>query len=260
METLIKKIDERGVASIWLNRPEKHHAFDRTMIDEMTAVMAELGADDNVRVAVLASDGPTFCAGGDLNWMHRQAAADREGKIAEATSLAMMLKAIHDLPKLVICRVQGNAFGGGVGLMAAADITIAAESAKFALTETRLGLIPATIGPFIMARIGSATARSVLVNGSTMTAHRAERLGLVSIVAAEDALNEVVEREIQSALKASPNAMARAKFLAIRSAEFRLDAQINEAIAALADCWEDEETQIGIKAFFAKVPPPWAED
>lgn len=260
METLDLNIDERGVASVELNRPDVHHAFNRTMIKELTEVMQSLAQDDAVRVIILRSEGPNFCAGGDLNWMREQADADRAGKISEAKNLAMMLKTIHDLPKPVICRVQGNSFGGGIGLMAVSDITIAADSARFALTETRLGLIPATIGPFVIARIGSAHARSVFVTGSVMTATRAQGLGLVSLLATPDELDDLLEKEVKTALAAAPGAMARAKALANSFTSPDLDGQINDAINALADCWETEETQNGITAFFAKSKAPWVRD
>lgn len=259
METLLKHIDERGVATITLNRPEKHHAFNRQMIDEMTSAMGELAGDESVRAVVLASSGSSFCGGGDLNWMRQQVESNRRGKIAEATALAEMLKSIYLLPKPVICRVQGNAFGGGLGLMAAADITIARAGAKFALTETRLGLIPATIAPIVLARIGSGAARSVFITGSVMTTERAKQLGLVSIMVEEDGLDEAVEGEVQSALASAPQAMARAKALAIKLTAPELNAQFDDAIKALAECWESEEAQRGIKAFLDKTPTPWVK-
>ncbi len=257
MNTIIENIDPRGVATITLNRPDKHHAFNSVMIAALTDCMARLKTNNAVRVVVLTAEGDNFCAGGDLGWMQAQATADRDGKIREARRLAMMLKSIHDLPKPVICRVQGNAFGGGLGLMAVADITIASRRAKFALTETRLGLIPATIGPFVIARIGSAAVRSVFITGAVITAERAEGLGLVSIVADDADLNAAVEREVATALKAAPAAMARAKALTIALTARALDADIEVAITALADCWETDEAKDGIKAFFAKTPPPW---
>jgi methylglutaconyl-CoA hydratase len=249
--------DKRGVATLTLNRPDKHHAFNAEMIAEMTEAAELLKSDEAVRVVVLAAEGPSFCAGGDLMWMKAQYDADRAGKITEATHLAMMLKAFHDLPKPVIARVQGQAFGGGLGLMAVADQVIAVDDTRFALTETKLGLIPATIGPFVIAKIGGAKARSVFITGSMMTAEQACHLGLVSHVVSRDGLDDALAREVNTALKAAPGAMARAKAMLRQITSPNLDAEIALAIDHLADCWESEETQEGIAAFFDKTPPPW---
>ena len=249
--------DKRGVVTLTLNRPDKHHAFNAEMIAEMTEAAELLKSDEAVRVVVLAAEGSSFCAGGDLMWMKAQYDADRAGKITEATHLAMMLKAFHDLPKPVIARVQGQAFGGGLGLMAVADQVIAVDDARFALTETKLGLIPATIGPFVIAKIGGAKARSVFITGSMMTAEQACHLGLVSHVVSRDGLDDALAREVNTALKAAPGAMARAKAMLRQITSPNLDAEIALAIDHLADCWESEETQGGIAAFFDKTPPPW---
>ena len=149
-QTISLTQDERGIATILLNRPDKHHAMNRQMIDEMTQAFRHLADDKAARVIVLASTGPTFCAGGDLGWMQEQMAADRAGKMAEARALSDMLTILNTLPKPVIARVQGPVYGGGIGLICACDIIIASNNSLFALTETRLGLIPATIGPFVI--------------------------------------------------------------------------------------------------------------
>ena len=255
--TIILEKDASGLATLTLNRPERHHAFNAEMIAELTVAADHIRTEEAIRLVVIKSEGPSFCAGADLAWMKAQQDADRAGKMAEATKLAMMLKAFHDLPKPVIARVQGQAFGGGLGLMAVADIVIAAEDARFALTETRLGLIPATIGPFVMAKIGGAAARSVFITGSLMSSRRAADLGLVSIVATADMLDKCVAREVKTALSAGPGAMALAKQMVQEITASDLDQQITSAIEHLADCWESEETQKGIAAFFAKIPPPW---
>ena len=258
--TIQLDIDGRGLATLRLDRPEKHHAFNAEMIAELAGAARHLREDGTARVVLITAEGPSFCAGGDLDWMKAQFEADRAGKIAEATSLAMMLKAIHDLPMPVITRVQGHAYGGGLGLMAVSDIVICADTAGFALTETKLGLIPATIGPFVIAKIGGAAARSVFITGSVMPAARAVQLGLASHVAGSDTLDEAVAREVETAMKAAPGAMARAKELLRRITAPDLDGQIELAIEKLADCWESEETQAGIGAFFGKTPAPWVKD
>ena len=167
-QTIRIDVDDDRIASLTLARPDQHNAFNRQMIDELTAAAAELAGDDTLRAVVLSAEGKSFCAGGDLRWMQAQALADRHGKMAEARALAHMLLALNDLPMPLIARVQGNAFGGGIGLMAVSDIVIADAAAGFALTETRLGLIPATIGPFVMRRLGQAGTRQTFITGSVM--------------------------------------------------------------------------------------------
>ena len=257
--TIILEQDRNGVATLTLNRPEKHHAFNAEMIAELHQAADQLAADDHVHVIVIQSEGPSFCAGGDLSWMKAQFEADRAGKMAEASRLAQMLKAFHDLNKPVICRVQGQAFGGGLGLMAVSDIVIASDEAKFALTETKLGLIPATIGPFVIAKIGGAAARSVFITGSVMSAERARDLGLVSLTVAQDQLNDAVAREVTTALKAAPGAMARAKQMLREITSPELEDEIAAAIHHLADCWESDETVAGITAFLNKDTPAWVK-
>jgi methylglutaconyl-CoA hydratase len=259
-KTIKLAVDERGLATLTLNRPDKHHAFNAEMIGELHDAADGIAADHDIRVLLITSSGPSFCAGGDLGWMKEQHHADRAGKIAEATKLAMMLKAFHDLPQPVICRVQGQAFGGGLGLMAISDIVIAAEDAHFALTETRLGLIPATIGPFVIAKIGGTAARSVFITGSRISSERARDLELVSIRAEPENLDDAVDREVRTALKASPEAMRRAKNMLRQITAPDLDAQITLAINHLADCWESEEAAQGISAFFNKEKAPWIKD
>ena len=256
-ETLIVETEKRGLARIRLNRPEKHHAINAAMIHEMTAVLQTFKNEDHVRVLLLESTGPNFCSGGDLNWMREQADAARADRIREAQSLANLFGLICQMPKPVIAKVQGNAYGGGVGLVAVADIVVAVDSAKFALTETRLGLIPATIGPFVIRKLGGGAARSVFITGSVMDTARAERLGLVSICAKEDEIDMLTEREIAFALKAAPKAMALAKRLNLEWSGKAMEDQSRIAIEALADCWESEEGKQGIKAFFEKKPAPW---
>ena len=155
-KTLQIDIDRRGVARSWLNRPDKHHALNAEMIAELHQAALQLGADEAVRVVVIGSDGPVFCAGGDLRWMQDQQQKDAGGRRAEAKTLSDMLAALNALPKPVIMRVQGNSFGGGLGLMSTADIVLSSAEAKFCFSETRLGLIPATIGPFVWRRLGEA--------------------------------------------------------------------------------------------------------
>ena len=259
-ETLIVEREERGLARIRLNRPEKHHAINEVMIREMTEALRAFKDEESVRVLLLESTGANFCSGGDLDWMRKQAGAARADRLREAKSLSDLFALICQLPKPVIAKVQGNAYGGGLGLMAAADIVVAVNGAKFALTETRLGLIPAAIAPFVIQKLGGGAARSVFITGSVMDTERALRLGLVSICAEEDEIGTLTEREIVFALKAAPKAMALAKKLNLAFSGETMEEQSHIAIEALADCWESEEGREGIKAFFEKKPAPWVSN
>lgn len=255
--TIRIETDARGVATVWLARAEKHNALSAQMIAELHAAADTLGRDEAVRVVVLAADGPTFCAGGDLGWMRAQFEAPPEQRAQEAAKLAHMLQALNTLPRPLIGRVQGNAFGGGVGMMSVCDVAVGAEEAKFALTETRLGLIPATIGPYVAARMGEAMARRVFMSGRRFDAAEAVRLGLLARAVPEAALDEAVEAEIAPYLDCAPGAVARAKAL-LRSLGPRIDAEVIDAtIAALAECWAGEEAPEGIAAFFERRAPSW---
>jgi methylglutaconyl-CoA hydratase len=259
-ETIRIGTDARGVATLTLARAEKHNAMSARMIAELTEAARRLGADEGVRAVVLAAEGRSFCAGGDLGWMREQMAADRETRIREATKLAEMLLALDRLAKPLIGRVQGNAFGGGVGLAAVCDVAIGAEGVKMALTETRLGLIPATIGPYVVARMGAAKARRVFMSGRVFGAAEAERLDLLARVVPEAELDAAVEREVAPYLSCAPGAVAAAKAL-IRDVSTPPDAaMIRTTIEALADRWETAEADAGTAAFFAKRQPPWAAE
>ena len=263
-QTISLTQDERGIATILLNRTDKHHAMNRQMIDEMTQAFRHLAADKAARVIVLASTGPTFCAGGDLGWMQEQMAADRAGKMAEARALSDMLNILNTLPKPTIARVQGPAYGGGIGLICACDIIIASDNSLFSLTETRLGLIPATIGPFVISRLGDGAARRMFITGTRLDAAAAHHIGLVSQLVRDTgdsdsmaALDNAVTAECDIALRAAPGAMARAKELALSLGTSPTDKMREASIIALAECWESTETQAGIEAFFAKTKAPW---
>jgi len=256
-ETISVETDARGVATLTLNMPDKHNALSARMIEELTAAAAMLGSDDTVRVVVLTGAGKSFCAGGDLGWMREQFHADRQTRITEARKLAMMLKALNELPKPLIGRVQGQAFGGGVGMMSVCDTVIAVDTAKFGLTEVRLGLIPATISPYVLARMGEGKARRVFMSARIFGAEEARDLDLAAKVVSEDALDEAVEAEIKPYLGAAPAAVAASKALARSLGPDISDRVIDETIARLADTWETSEAHEGIEAFFNKRKPAW---
>lgn len=257
-ETVSIARDPRGVATLTLNRPDKHNALDAAMIADLTAAAAYLAADAATRVVVLTGAGKSFCAGGDLGWMRAQQAATRQSRIDEATKLALMLKALNELPKPLIGRVQGQAFGGGMGMMSVCDVTIAATGPKFGFAEARLGLIPATISPYVVARMGLARAREVFASARLFGAEEAVRLGLATGAVAPEDLDAAVEFEIAPYLVAAPGAVAASKALLFRLIRPIDEATIAMTAAALADQWETDEGAEGIAAFFDRRPPPWA--
>lgn len=258
-ETVRVTRDARGVATLWLARAEKHNALSAEMIGEITEAAGALGADPGVRVVVLAAEGATFCAGGDLGWMRAQMAADAETRGREARKLALMLRALNELPKPLVGRVQGNAFGGGVGMLAVCDVAVGADGLKMGLTETRLGLIPATIGPYVVARMGEAMARRVFFSARLFRAEEAVRLGLLAKAVPEGDLDAAVEAEVVPYLSCAPGAVAEAKRL-VRALGPRIDdAVIDMTIAALVRAWDGDEAAEGIAAFFDKRKARWAE-
>ena len=256
-ETIDLVRDDRGVATLTLDRTEAHNALSARMMDEVTEAVATLAADDS-RVVVLAARGPSFCAGGDLGWMRAQFDAAPAERAVEARRLAGMLQALDTLPKPLIGRVQGNAFGGGVGLACVCDVAVGAEGATFGLTETRLGLIPATIGPYVIARVGAGRARRVFMSSRRFDAREAVDLGILARAVPEGDLDAAVEADVAPYLACAPGAVADAKRLA-RSLGPVIDAATIEAtVAALAARWEGDEAAEGVGAFFDKRRPRWA--
>lgn len=256
-ETIRLDPSARGVTRLTLARPAKHNALNATMIREITAAANLIAADPAVRVVVLAAEGRSFCAGGDLDWMKQQADRDRAGKLQEAGALALMLERLDRLPKLVIGDVRGAAYAGGLGMVALCDVVFACESSVFALTEVKLGLIPATIGPFVLRRIGGPNARRIMLNARPFGAREAQRIGLVSEVLPVSDIDAAIEREIGFALACAPGAVAATKAMIRRlAAGENIGAEATAAL--LADRWESEEAKAGISAFFSRGRPPWS--
>jgi methylglutaconyl-CoA hydratase len=256
METLEVTRDARGVMTVALNRPEVHNALSARIMDELTEI-ARAAATDGTRVMVLTGVGRSFCAGGDLGWMRAQFDATAEARAVEGRRLAGMLQALNTMPVPLIGRVQGAAFGGGVGLACVCDVAVAAEGAKFGLTETRLGLIPATIGPYVIARIGEGMARRVFMSSRRFDAAEARELGVVARVVAADALDASVEAEVAPYLDCAPGAVAEAKALARSLGPVIDEEAVARTIDALTHRWEGEEAAEGVGAFFEKRAPRW---
>lgn len=249
--------DARGVSTVTLSREAKHNAMDAAMIAELATLAERLAADAEVRVVVLTGAGASFCAGGDLGWMRDQMAADAATRAREARSLADMLGGWNRLPKPVIGRIQGQAFGGGVGLMSVCDVAVGVTTARFGLTETRLGLIPATIGPYVVARMGEARARQVFMSARLFDGAEAVRLGLLAKAVPAGELDAAVEAEVAPYLATAPGAVAAAKALALDLGGAVSEAQIDATIHALVARWESDESAEGIAAFFDKRKPGW---
>ncbi|MBW4984079.1 crotonase/enoyl-CoA hydratase family protein [Mameliella sp. CS4] len=250
--------DARGVAEISLRRADKHNALSAQMMTELEATARSLAEEAEVKVVVLSAEGKSFCAGGDLAWMRAQFEMDRATRREESARIAKALAALYALPQPLIGKVQGNAFGGGLGLISVCDIALAAEGANFGLTEVKLGLIPANIGPYVIARLGAVKAQEIFMNGRIFGAGEAVALGLVNRAVPAEALDEAVAQEVALPLACAPGAVRDAKALLRRLAGEVTEAEVEGAIDALADRWETSEAQEGIAAFFDKRPAPWA--
>ncbi len=256
-ETLDLQRDARGVAYLTLNRPERHNALNAALIDDLARAAAELADDPAVRVVVLTSVGKSFCAGGDIGWFRDTLALDRAGRVAQSAELGRMLTALAQLPKPLIGRIQGPAYGGGVGMIAVCDLAIGAVEARFGLTEVRLGLIPANISPHVIARIGAARARATMLSGALFDAAHARHIGLLDDAVPGDDLDAAVEEVVQAHLQAAPGAVAATKALIRDVAATPAEGHLALTSERLADAWESEEGREGIDAFLSRRTPPW---
>ncbi len=256
-ETLLFQTDARGVATITLNRPASFNALDDVLLRELTHAFRRCDAAPNIRVVVMTGAGKAFCAGGDINWMKRMSEVDRAGRLVGSRTVADMLVAADSCGKPVIARVNGAAFGGGAGLAAAADSTIAAESARFSFSEVRLGLVPANISPFVVRRIGAANARRYALSGRPFLAPEAAAIGLAHVVVPDADLDAAVEAEIATYLEAAPEAIRLTKQL-IEYVRSHSDADnMGYTANLLADAWETGCGREGIASFLEKKTPSW---
>jgi methylglutaconyl-CoA hydratase len=249
-----------AVATVWLTRPDVRNAFNETAIAELTGAFRALDADQQVRAVVLAARGPAFCAGADLNWMKKMAGYSREENLADAAGLAAMLRTIHDCAKPVVARVQGDCYAGGMGLAAACDIVVAADGAHFCLSEVKLGLIPATISPYVVRAMGAQAARRYFLTAERISAAQAQRMGLAHEVVAPDALDQAVQGILTSLLAASPHAVAEAKRLVRDVAGQPLtDVLVDDTVARIADIRASEQGREGVRSFLEKRRPSWLD-
>ena len=255
---LLLDIDGRGVATLTLNRPAVRNAFDDGVIRALTDVYHRIGADPKVRVLVLTGAGAAFSAGGDLNWMRRMAGYGAAENVADAMALATMLRTLDELPIPTIARVNGTAFAGGVGLICCCDIAVAAADAVFAISEARLGLVPSTIGPYVVAAIGRRAARRYCLTAEAFSAAEALRIGLVHEIAALAELDAAVERIVAALLAGGPRAEARAKRLIGEIAGSVVDETLMALTArTIAEARASDEGREGVAAFLEKRAPSW---
>ncbi|KVC80001.1 enoyl-CoA hydratase/isomerase family protein [Burkholderia ubonensis] len=254
----IKVNEANRVATVMLARPDVRNAFNETMIAELTTAFEWLDAHAGVRAVVLAAEGTAFCAGADLNWMKKMAGYSDDENRADARKLARMLEAIHRCGKPVIARVHGDAYAGGVGLVAAADIAIAADGVKFCLSEARLGLIPATIAPYVVRAMGERAARRYFTTAEVFDGARATALGFVHEAVPADALDETVEQLAATLVANGPDAVQACKRLVADVAGRPLDAALIEQTAEwIARTRAGAEAREGIAAFLEKRTPSW---
>lgn len=250
-------------ATLTLNRPQVHNAFDDNLIAETTATLESLADDASVRALILTGAGATFSAGADLNWMRSMVNASEAENREDSLRLAKLLRTLQFFPKPTIARVNGSAYGGGVGLVACCDIAIGVKGSKFALSEVKLGLVPATIAPYVVQAIGPRQARRLFVSAEIFDATEATRIGLLHQCVAPGDLDEAVDRQLHFLAKGGPIAQHEAKQLALRSASMtpesveRIDAENAELIARLR---VSAEGQQGLSAFLDKRAPPWIKE
>ena len=246
------------VARVVLDRPERHNAFDEQLIGALSSTFDALADDSRVRVVVLSANGKSFCAGADLDWMRRTASYAPEENEADARRLADMLAKLARLPKPTVALVQGAAFGGGIGLVAAADIAIAATNAVFSLSEVRLGLIPSVISPYVVAAVGQRSAQALMLTAERFDAKEALRLGLIHRMVPASNLVESGESVVNELLAGAPDAQSGVKRLVRDVANRPLDGALTlETARRIAETRAGAEAKEGIASFFERRPAPW---
>ena len=247
------------IARITLSRPEVRNAFNDAVIQELKAAFEAVGARDDVRAVVLAAVGPAFCAGADLNWMRRMADYTRDENVADAGQLAAMLQAIYECPKPTIAAVQGDVFAGGMGLVAACDMAVSVDTATYCLSEVKLGLIPATISPYVIRAMGARASHRYFLTAERFSAQEAHRIGFVhELVSGAEALDAKVNELAQALVSASPAAVKACKRLVQDVAERAIDdALIAATVQGIADIRASEQGREGVQSFLQKRKPAW---
>ncbi|MBF7072944.1 enoyl-CoA hydratase/isomerase family protein [Glaciecola sp. MH2013] len=255
---VLLSVDERGVAHLCLNRPEVHNAFDDIVIQELIEALNEVSENKAAKVLVLSANGKSFCAGADLNWMRKMAAYSYEENKKDADQLARLFSTLYHLNKPTLAKVQGSVFGGGVGLVACCDMAIGSKLSKFCLSEVKLGLVPATISPYVVEAIGPRQAKRYFTTAEVFSSRRARRLGLLSEAVSEDELDQTVDNIVSAILNNGPVAVASAKALVNEIKYQAIDqALINSTSELIASVRVSDEGQEGLSAFLEKRQPSW---
>ena len=260
-QTVLNYTNQRGVATVAINNPKKFNAFDDTIVTELTAAFEEIKTNKDNRVMILAATGKNFSAGGDIDWMKRVSAYSYKDNLDDAKALANMLKTLHFMPIPTIARVQGIAFGGAVGLVACCDMAIATTQASFGLSEAKMGLIPATISPYVINAIGQRAARRYFMTAERFDAETAAQLGLISEVVEEERLDEEINRLVEFLLANSPAALdAAKKLISVIAGREINDALIDFTSEQIANIRVSKEGKEGISAFLEKRKPSWSSN
>ncbi len=258
MPDLLLSTDVRGVATLTLNRPERHNAFDEALVAALSATFQQLAGNEAVRILVIRGAGKSFCAGGDIGWLRRMAGASFDENLDDAESLARLMRLLDGFPKPTLAFVHGAAYGGGVGLVACCDIAIATEHATFCLSEARLGILPAVIGPFVIRAIGARQARRLMLTAETISAASARAIGLVHQIAPAGEAEDVLAGIIEALLRCAPGAQEQAKaFVALCAGETIDDGLAQQSARLLATLRASSEGREGLSAFLEKRAPKW---
>lgn len=259
LRTVIAALEGR-VLRLTMNRPQVHNAFNSEMIRELAGAFDEAKRDSNVRLVILTGAGESFCAGADLNWMREIIRYSYEQNLRESRELAQLMHSIYTLPKPTIARINGAVIGGGTGLFSACDIVIASDKAKFGLSEVKIGLVPAAIGPYVIRRIGESAARELFLTGERFEAHRALEIGLVNKVVPHEALDEKVAEVVRLLLSSGPEAIAKCKELLQKVSAMGLDEAKTYTAEMIAGLRVSPEGQEGMAAFLEKRKPKWIKE
>ncbi len=256
----LHKTEDGTVTTVTLNRPDSHNALNADLIEELTRCFEEISDDERVRVVVLAGEGRSFCAGADIRYMRETAAFSYEENLEDASRLATMFYTIDECPKPVVAKVHGAAMGGGAGLVAVADVAVAGGETRFAFSEVRLGIAPATISPFVARKVGTSHARSLFVTGERFGAKRAQDIGLVHEVVPGDELEGAVERKLGELLQGGPVAQATIKALLHRLETTEPMEAPGLTTRVISELRTGEEGQEGLSAFLEKRAPRWRKE
>jgi methylglutaconyl-CoA hydratase len=246
-----------NIARITLNRPKVHNAFNDMMISELLEAYEEVAHNEKVRVVILTGKGKSFCAGADINWLKEVRTFSYEESLKETLQLGKLVNCIYSLPQPTIARVNGAAIGGGTGLVAVCDFSIAAKSAKFSFSEVKIGVIPACISPYILKRVGEKVCREFFLTGERLTADRVFKSGLINEVVDDDKLDQAVEKKIEQILTGGPKAISACKNLLREIPGMHLEDAVNYTARLLAELRRGEEAQEGMAAFLEKRKPNW---